>query len=285
VRSLRRQPGATVPYPEPGRIRHAGRRTTVVRIALALALVAAAALALGFARGGGVTEASYLPSNGTNLVVMDFSYSITGSEYRLIVNALRRIAASGNPVGLVGFSDVAYELLPAGTPARELEPVARLFVPLPSRNGAIRFPSSPWAALQGGTRISTGLDLADQILRGAHLRKAAVVLISDLETASDDAPAVVDAVSRLQRHGYSLHLVGLEPTPPSQHFFEELVGKGAFVSAKSLGGSVAQPGSSGLLSGQMPWAFLLAAALLAVLLAANELRCGDLDLTGLRRQE
>lgn len=283
MRNLRRRPGATVPYPEAGRFRHAARRTTIVRVALALALVAAAALALGFARSGGVTEASYLPSNGTNIVVMDFSYSITGSEYRLIVNALRKISASGNPVGLIGFSDIAYQLLPPGTPARELEPVARLFLPLPSRNGEIRFPASPWTALQGGTRISTGLDLADRILQGAHVRKAAVVLVSDLETSSDDEPAVVDTVSRLQRHGYSLHLVGLDPTPPSQHFFEGLVGKSAFVQEKSLGNSVQQPGSSGLLSGQTPWAFLLAAALLAVLLAANELRCGDLDLTGLRR--
>jgi len=284
VRNLRRQPGATIPYPEPGRFRRAARRTTVVRVALALALVGAAALALGFARRGATTEASYLPSDGTNVVVMDFSYSITGSEYRLIVNSLRKIAASGNPAGLIGFSDIAYQLLPPGTPSRELEPVARLFVPLPSRGGEIRFPASPWTPLQGGTRISTGLDLADQLLTRAHVHKAAVVLISDLETSSDDAPAVVDAVSRLQRHGYSLHLVGLDPTPPSLHFFEGLVGKTAFVQEKSLGNSVEQPGSSGLLSGQTPWAFLLAAALLAVLLAANELRSGELDLSGLQRE-
>jgi hypothetical protein len=284
VRRLRRQPGATVPYRDAGAFRRAGRRTTIVRTALALALVAAAALELGFARRGAITEASYLPSNGTNVVVMDFSYSITGSEYSLTVNALRKIAASGNPVGMIGFSDVAYQLLPPGTPSRELEPVARLFVPLPSAHDEIKFPSSPWTDLQGGTRISTGLDLADQSLQRAHVHKAAVVLISDLETSSDDAPAVVDAVSSLQRHGYSLHLVGLAPTPPSLHFFEGLVGKQAFVGEKSLGSSVENPGSSGLLSGQTPWAFVLAAALLAVLLAANELWCGDLDLTGLRRR-
>jgi hypothetical protein len=265
--------------------RGAARRTTIVRVTLALGLIAAAALALGFARSGGITEASYLPSNGTNVVVMDFSYSISGGEYSLIVNALRKIAASGNPVGLIGFSDVAYQLLPPGTPSRELEPVARLFVPLPSPHGEIKFPSSPWTGLQGGTRISTGLDLADQSLQRAHVHKAAIVLVSDLETSSDDAPAVVDAVSSLQRHGYSLHLVGLAPTPPSLHFFEGLVGRKAFVGEKSLGSSVENPGSSGLLSGQTPWAFILAAALIALLLAANELWSGDLDLSGLRRQE
>jgi hypothetical protein len=94
----------------------------------------------------------------------------------------------------------------------------------------------------------------------------------------------VDAVASLQRHGYSLHLIGLDPTPPSLHFFEGLAGKAAFVREKSLAASVKHPGSSGLLSGQTPWAFLLGAALLAALLAVNEQWCGDLDLSGLRRR-
>jgi hypothetical protein len=47
---------------------------------------------------------------------------------------------------------------------------------------------------------------------------------------------------------------------------------------------VKHPGSSGLLSGETPWAFLLGAALLAALLAANERWTGELDLTGLRRR-
>jgi VWA domain containing CoxE-like protein len=284
VRIPRRHPGAFVPYPEPGVFARAARRSKVARLLLALAIVGAAALELGFARGGGVTEASYLPANGTTVVVMDFSYSITGSSYALIVNALRKIAAAGNPVGLIGFSDVAYEMLPPGTPARELEPVARLFIPLPSRNGEIRFPSSPWSPLQGGTHISTGLRLADDALQREGLRKASILLISDLETASEDASAVVDAVADLQRHGYSLHLIGLDPTPPSLHFFEGLAGKKAFVREQGLAKSVKHPGSSGLLSGQTPWAFLLGAALLAVLLAANEQGNGELDLSALRRR-
>jgi VWA domain containing CoxE-like protein len=284
VRALRRHSGGAVPYPEPSSPRGATRRTTALRVVLALAIAGAAALELGVARGGGVTEASYLPANGTSVVVMDFSYSITGSSYRLIVNALRKIAAAGRPVGLIGFSDVAYELLPPGTPARELEPVARLFIPLPSRNGEIRFPASPWSQLKGGTKISTGLRLADDALQRQGVRHAAVLLISDLETASEDASNVVDAVADLQRHGYSLHLIGLDPTPPSLHFFQSLAGKQAFVREKSLASPVKHPGSSGLLSGQIPWAFLLGAALLAVLLAANEHWNGDLDLTGLRRR-
>jgi hypothetical protein len=284
VRLPSRTPRVAVPYPEPGVFRRAGRKSTVVRAALAVAVLAAAALELGLARGGGITEAAYLPTGGTNVVVIDFSYSITGGEYQLIVNALRKIEAAGRPVGLIGFSDVAYEMLPPGSPARTLEPVAHLFVPSVAKNGRLRFPPSPWAPLQGGTRISTGLFLADAALRREHVTGASVVLISDLETTSDDAGAVVDAVGQLRRDGYSLHLVGLAPTGPSLHFFQGLVGRTAFIPSKTLSTPVQKTGSSGLLSGQTQWAFLLGAALLALLLAGNERLCGSLDLSGLRRK-
>ena len=263
--------------------RRAVRRTTGLRISFAVAVAATAALELGLARGGGITEAAYLPSGGTTVVVVDFSYSITGGDtYRSIVNALRKVAAAGRPVGLIGFSDTAYELLPPGTPARELEPVADRFVPTVAKNGAIRFPPSPWAALQGGTKISAGLVLARDVLRRDHVKKGAVLLISDLETSSEDQSAVVDAVGALQGDGISLHLVGLEPSAPALHFFEGLVGTGAVVNPRSLAAPVAR-GSSRLLSGQTPWSFLLGAALLALLLAGNERLVGALDLSGLGR--
>lgn len=275
---------AAVPYDDPRVFRRAELRTTVTRLVLAAAIVAAALLELGAARGGGITEASYLRPGTTSVVVMDFSYSITGSTYRLIVNGLRKIAAAGNPVALVGFSDVAYEMLPPGTPARELEPVARRFVPLPSKDGSVAFPSSPWAPLEGGTRISQGLFLADQILQRDHVRNGSVVLISDLESSSDDASDVVNAVDTLKQHGYSLHLIGLAPTDPSLHFFQSLLGGSAFVDPHSLDAPVNAPDSPGLLSGQTPWAFLLGMVLLAVLLTVNEHRCAPLELSGLRRK-
>jgi hypothetical protein len=273
-----------VPYDDAGVLRHAARRTTAVRIVLAAAVIGAAALELGVARGGAVTEASYLQPGATTVVVMDFSYSITGSTYRLIVNGLRKIAAAGDPVALVGFSDVAYEMLPPGTPARELEPVARRFIPLPTKDGSITFPSSPWAPLEGGTRISQGLELADQILRRDHVRTGSVVLISDLETSSDDQPDVVDAVDALKRHGYGLHLIGLAPTGPSLDFFQSLIGRAAFVDPRTLDSPVRRSTSSGLLSGQTPWTFLLGMVLLAVLVTVNEQWLAPLELSGLRRQ-
>jgi hypothetical protein len=252
----------------------------LTRFALAAALVTAAALELGAARGGAVTEASYLQPGATTVVVMDFSYSITGSTYRLIVNGLRKIEAVGNPVALVGFSDVAYEMLPPGTPARELDPVARRFIPLPTKDGSVRFPPSPWSPLEGGTRISEGLQLADQILQRDRVRRGSVVLISDLETSSDDASAVSDAVDSLKHHGYSLHLIGLAPTDPSLHFFEGLIGRGGFVNPHSLDSPLQRRDSGGLLSGQMPWAFLLGMVALAVLLTANEHLGAPLELSG-----
>jgi hypothetical protein len=277
------RPRFAIPYDDPGVFRRAAQGTTVARIVLAAALVAAAVLELGVARGGAVTEASYLQPGATTVVVMDFSYSITGSTYPLIVNGLRKIAAAGNPVALVGFSDVAYEMLPPGTPARELEAVARRFVPLPSKDGSLEFPSSPWAPLEGGTRVSQGLLLADQILRRDHVRKGSVVLISDLETSSDDQPDVVDAVDSLRRNGYQLHLIGLDPTGPSLDFFQSLIGRAAFVDPHSLDSPVRRTSSSGLLSGQTPWTFLLGMVVLAILLTINEQRLAPLELSGLRR--
>ena len=277
-------PPVAIPYAEPHAFSRSRRRTTALRVALALAVLAATALEVGLARGGGVTEATYLPGRGTNMVVIDFSYSITGGEYRLIVNALRKIEAAGRPVGLIAFSDVAYEMLPPGSPARALEPVARLFVPkIGKDDGSLHFPPSPWAPLQGGTRISSGLALADAALQRAHVRVASIVLISDLETAGEDTASVVDAVGELRRDGYSLHLVGLQPTGPSLHFFQGLAGKGAFISPKDLSAPVDQSTSGKLLSGQTQWAFLLGAVLLALLVAGNERWCGAIDLSGLRR--
>ena len=281
---LRRRPRVAVPYDGTSVFRRAARRTAVTRLALAAALVAAAALELGAARGGAVTEASYLQPGATTVVVMDFSYSITGSTYRLIVNGLRKIEAAGNPVALVGFSDVAYEMLPPGTPAHELEPVARRFVPLPTKDGSLRFPPSPWAPLEGGTKISAGLRLADQILQRDHVRRGSVVLISDLETTSDDASAVVDAVDSLKQHGYQLHLIGLAPTGPSLHFFEGLIGRGGFVNPRTLDSPLQRRESSGLLSGQTPWAFLFAMVALALLLTVNEHVGGALELSGVARK-
>ncbi|HZC29100.1 MAG TPA: vWA domain-containing protein [Gaiellaceae bacterium] len=256
----------------------------VTRLALAAALVAVAMLELGAARGGAVTEASYLQPGATTVVVMAFSYSITGSTYRLIVNGLRKIEAAGNPVALVGFSDVPYEMLPPGTPAHELEPVARRFVPLPSKDGSPTFPPSPWAPLEGGTKISSGLTLADQILQRDHVRHGSVVLISDLETTSDDASAVVDAVDLLKQHGYPLHLIGLAPTGPSLHFFEGLIGRGGFVDPHTLDAPLQRRDSSGLLSGQTPWSFLFAMVALALLLTVGEHVGAPLELSGVTRR-
>jgi hypothetical protein len=272
-----------VPYDRPAALLRAGRRTTAIRVALAAAIVAAALLALAAARTGSIDEASYLQPGATNVVVMDFSYSITGSAYRLIVNGLRKIEATNSPVALVGFSDVAYEMLPPGTPARELDAVARRFIPLPGKN-ALAFPPSPWSPLEGGTRISAGLSLADTILRRDRVRKASVFLISDLETSTDDGAAIVDAVDSLKHHGYSLHLIPLEPTDTALHFFESLVGRGSFVEARSLDRPVQTRSSAGLLSGSTPWHFLLVALLLASLLAVNEATLAPLALTAVRRR-
>ena len=139
-------------------------------------------------------------------------------------------------------------------------------------------------AARGRYEDSAGLSLADQILQRDHVRHGSVVLISDLETTSDDASAVVDAVDSLKQHGYQLHLIGLAPTGPSLHFFEGLIGRGGFVDPHSLDSPLQRRDSSALLSGQTPWTFLFAMVALAVLLTVNEQLGMPLALSGVSRR-
>jgi hypothetical protein len=78
--------------------------------------------------------------------------------------------------------------------------------------------------------------------------------------------------------------VGGWPIGPSLDFFQSLIGHAAFVDPHTLDAPVQQRAtSSGLLSGQTPWTFLLGMVLLAVLLTINEQWAAPLDLSGLRR--
>jgi hypothetical protein len=106
-------------------LRRAARRTTLLRLALGLVLVAALGAAVAVARGHDVRHAPLLPSGTTGIVVLDLSASIDNRAYRRVGHTMRTRAAANEPAGLVVVSDVAYELLPPGSPARELESLLR----------------------------------------------------------------------------------------------------------------------------------------------------------------
>src|SRR5207253_1502264 len=103
-----------------------GRRTLAVRAILGAALVGALAAAwLGAHRTG--KHGGLLPSGKSPVVAIDMSWSVSYDNYAEIERELADLVGSGRRIGLVLFSDVAYEALPPGTPASELRPYLRFF--------------------------------------------------------------------------------------------------------------------------------------------------------------
>ena len=253
----------------------------MLRLALAAALLALLAVAFWMALDKDVKVDAFIPPDRSGLVVVDMSASISPLNYRRMGRALRRIAAANEPVGVVVFSDAAYELFPPGTQGKELRPLVRYFTPLPgSVKSAFeaRFPLNPWqgSVFQAGTRISEGLRVARDVLRRDGIRNATVLLLSDLDAPQSDQLRLVDTISTLQNDGVDVRIVPLFPQPQNRAFFERLVGKSAFVSATSL----ARPIESDELGlgGRTPWLFLAVAGALVALLAANERACGRLSI-------
>src|SRR5690242_11897829 len=113
ARLPRRRRGA-IPLADAGALAIQLRRTTIVRLVLGGALVALAAVAVWRAADLNPRTVSFLPQNSTTVVVMDQSKSIYAAAYKRIAEALRRLIAANVPVGLVAFSDTAYEMLPPG---------------------------------------------------------------------------------------------------------------------------------------------------------------------------
>jgi von Willebrand factor type A domain len=199
-------------------------RARVLRLTLAAATVALVVAAAATARGLDTREEGLLPSGTTGVVVIDLSLSIADEDYHALRRALRRLIAEDASIGLVVFSDVAYELLPPGTPASELKPMLRLLIP--PRLGT---PVNPWTqTFRAGTRISTALELARGMLERDNVKAGSILLVSDLETAPDDVPAVARTVDELRRSSIELRVFGLSPSNDARVLFEGFLDQGAF---------------------------------------------------------
>jgi hypothetical protein len=249
-----------IPLPDAGAFRSAERRTRLVRTGLALALLGTVAAAFLLARGP-QSRAAILPGGTSAVVVLDLSWS-TSSNYAEIARTLRELASSGRRLGLVVFSDVAYEMLPPGTPAVELRPLLRFFSPSKTSRA-----DSPWASsLSGGTRISAGLLLGGAILRRDRIPNGSIVLVSDLDDAPDDRAQLTAAVLSDLRDRIPLQVVAIDPTAENERFFQGLVGRRPLRPRANRGSPVAEASSpSGL-----PLALVAVAALFLALLAVNE---------------
>jgi hypothetical protein len=253
-------------------------RTTLVRIGLAVALAALLAAALIVALRGEAGEPPLAESGKTTVLVLDVSSSIQPRVYRQIGDTLGRAIREGGRFGVVLFSDVAYELLPPGTPAPELAGLRRYFTPLERAVpgvpavaiGATRFPQAPWSEVfSGGTKISTGLRLARQLLERGGVSNGKVVLVSDLEDEYLDVPELGRVLAGYADVALPLRVVALSPTPEDLRIFRRLLRERGSVSEAGIPRGSGRE-EVGLPPVPFPALLVAVGVLLALALAFNE---------------
>jgi hypothetical protein len=272
----------SIPIGESGRLRDAARRTAIVSALLAI-VVGVAALAVNVtARRSEPARVSLLPAGDSVVVVLDLSLSIPEVAYQRMRNAMTELAASEARVGLVLFSDIAYEVLPTGSPTSELKPVLRYLTPVQGefneRTGGPLYAADPWSGgFRGGTKISAAIDRAREMIQregGA----GSILLISDLDTADSDADPLAASLRRLRQSKIPMRIVPLYPLDENRAYFASQVGPKAFSDWNRFfaeGGITARfvPPSA-----RPPLALVLAGIVLLLALALNEVRCRRLDL-------
>jgi hypothetical protein len=251
----------------------AARRTWFLRMLLAggaAALLLAAAVS---ARNLDTRERGLLPNGTVGVVVVDLSVSIADDDYRDVRRVLQRLIAEDARIGLVFFSDVPYELLPPGTPAAELKPMLRLLVAPP-----LGPPVNPWARVfRAGTRISPALQLAKEMIERDGVGNASILLVSDLETAPEDVPALVRTLDEIRRSSIALRVSALAPSSDARRIFAGFVQDGAF-SLEQPRLESAEPAPATETTTALPVGFLVLGALFFLALAAYERFTGRLGL-------
>lgn len=257
------------------------RRTRWVRWALAAGAILALAVAMSLARGADVRPTSYFASGNGGIVVLDLSTSVERTKYQRIQRVLRSLAMTGSRVGLVVFSDSAYEALPPGTRGEELTPLLRFF-PVDreprsydeaQQNARSFGVATPWSGtFRGGTRISTGLREARVMVERDGIADPSVLLVSDLDNSGIDRPLLTQELIRYEQSGIDLRIVPLFPNAADRQLFGRIVGPEEFILNKELLRN-SEIEERQTLVGDFPLAFVLVAALLLALLALNERLC------------
>jgi hypothetical protein len=195
------------------------------------------------------------------------------NEFRRIGGTLTGLIASATPTGLVVFSDVAYELLPPGSPASALVPMLRFFTPA---RGA--FPDNPWqTTFRAGTQISTALELAHDMLVRSSVTNGSIVLISDLETAPSDFVLLTQTLTQLRSEGVRVRVVPLQTTQRGRNLFRSLLGPGYLLAAPRDAEAGPAPVRQALAK-SVPVVVIVLGGLLLLGLAANERWCTRLAL-------
>jgi len=261
------------------------RRLRRLRLALAALAVVLLAACFTLTRDAKALPTTYFATGSGGVLVLDLSASVDQLKAQRIQRVLLALAETEGRVGLVVFSDTAYEMLPPDTRTEELRPLIRFFGP---RATAPNFgqqedgspgPSadeSPWSlAFRGGTKISTGLIEARRMIARDGDGNLDVILLSDLDNSGFDSSILTEELVHYTRAGIDLRVVPLFPEPEDLAFFEQLVPGKAFIErAELVRNSEVQERQT--LVGAFPWGFVAAAAALLLLLAANERWCGRL---------
>jgi hypothetical protein len=255
----------------------AARRARILRVLFGGAAVLLIAASAASARELQTSERGLIPSGTTGVVVVDLSLSIANEDYTIVRGAFRRLIEENSGIGLVVFSDIAYELLPPGTPARELEPMLRLLVA--PRLGA---PVNPWTnTFRAGTKISSALGLARDMLLRDGVTSGSILLVSDLETAPDDVPPLTRMIESLRKSSITLRVLGLAPSNDARLIFADFLQEGAFEATGEGDPRVVEAERE--TNAVLPTTLLLLAALFFVALAAHERFGGMLAITRERR--
>jgi hypothetical protein len=258
---------SAIPLADAPALRARARATLAIRAALAAVAIAAALAFLLIARHPQSRTIAGLPHDANALVVLDLSASISTDTYSRIGGTLSALSRGRQRVGLVVYSDTAYEALPPGTPASDLRPLVRYFI-LPSRpqsGFAPTFPPNPWTStFTAGTRISAGLELAHTIaLEQRH--RPAVVLVSDLDDDPNDVTSLASVMAAYNRDRIPVRIVGLNPSTQDVALFQRLLGANVPVAqAPTLGDAQAQSVTS------FPVSLFLLVLVVAAALALRE---------------
>jgi len=283
---LRRLPTAlrqpAIPLADLGLLRRPLVRTTAARLGLLVALAALAAVSIWRATQLQASALSFLPHRTSTIIVLDQSKSVYLSGYREIAGLLGAFADADAPVGLIMFSDSAYELLPPGSHGSELRPLLRYYIP--TKGGSKSLPSgpqfirTPWdISFSGGTKISGALQLGERLFARDHIQHGTLLLISDLDTADTDLPAFAKTLTQLRSSPtVDLRVLALHPDPGPLHFVRKIIGKQRFVSASGL--TEGHVNSTQRFQAASPLWLVIPALLLLAALAANELLCNRIEL-------
>ena len=194
----------------------------------------------------------------TGVVALDMSASISGPMYARVATTLRGIVNANQSVGLIMFSDTAYELLPPNSPPGAMLQFIPFFVPLRYYGSTPVFGQTPWDTFMGGTRVGEGLEMARLALKRAHVKHGAILLVSDLDDSNADQGLLEQEALQLRAEHIPVRIVPLFAAPRDRRLFAALFGDKAFVdpsvfthTAKRHAAAVAAP---------QPWMLLLLGA-------------------------